>query len=1376
TAPDFGITTTSGPALSLTNSTGTGLQFTDVNGSAITGLASGIRATNTSTGDLSITSTGHVTNSGTAAGPTAGGIYVTTGATSGTATISANEVTGRFFGIYTDHSGTGPLSITTTGHVRADTTTNITNGNGIDATVHNGTGLTIETTSVHGADYGIRAVNNGSGDLSITSTGAVTADARSAINAVNNFNDDDAVMANDLTINATSASGGTYGIFANNLGTGATSVTATGAVSGTTQSGVSVHNNDRATDLSVNTAAVTGGAFGIVVDNEGTGTTSVTATGHVSGALNSGIAATSRATAEGVTINATSVTGHVNGITADNFGGGEVNITATDTVIGTTMSGINAVNNTPGGGITINAATVTGDSNGIFAHDMGSGPLSITATGTVTGTNDDGIEATNDSPGTDLTITTAAVYGGNAGIIVDNSGSGALTITASDTVTGATAHGISANNNAGTDLTINATTVNGGSDGIYAANIGTGVLSVTTSGNVTSTGAIGITVSNASAGTSLTVDTGAVSGFSYGIYAESFGSDALSITTSGNVTGGTDDGIYATTDSAGNGLTIDTASVSGGDDGIYAVNFGSGALSVTTSGDVTGAGATGITAVAGSSSTGLTIDTASVTGNTYGIYTEDYGSGALSITTSGNVTGTTADGIYANNASGTGLTISTASATGAAYGINARNDGVGSTTVTSTGTVTGTSQSGISVTTMLTDLLTINAENVSGGVHGIYAQNPDATSTTIVNVGGTVTGGTGIGVYTFSDSDAGVEINLLDGATVSATSGSAVEDFLGDAVLTLNTGSSVSGTVQLGLGSDQVVFAGGDFSGVTQFDGGDDSDTADGYIDTAIFRNQTLTTGFSRFINFEGITIDGGTVTNTDTALTLAGGAPGAGLTVTNGGTFVTPTNFALTGDLTTTAGGIFDASAGGNSVTGNVSNGGQITLAEGTAGDSLTINGNYTGNGGSLVLDTALDGDGSTTDSLIVTGDATGSTRVFVRNAGGSGAQTTDGIRLIDIQGASTGSFALVGDYTYRGDPAVVGGAYAYRLYQNGINTPTDGDWYLRSALLDNSPHYQPAVAVAEVYPQALLAFNGLPTLRQRVGGRYWDAFGPEQMQGQGDGTWARIDRPHGSIDPDESTSGASYDYDLFLLQAGIDRPVLATDAGILIGSLTAHYGRMALDVNSHFGDGSIDTDGYGIGGALTWYGLNGFYVDAQARATWYDSDLHSDSLGTVTSGNDGFGYALSIEGGKQIAVSDRLAVTPQAQLTWSSVDFDDFSQNAGGRRVASMSLQDGDSLQGRLGISLDWEKRNGTHSRTRAYGIANLYYEFRDGTSVDISDTTLSSRSDRLWAGIGLGGSHDWGDGKFSLYGEALVTSSLENPGDSYTVGGTVGLRMKW
>ncbi|MCB5205576.1 autotransporter outer membrane beta-barrel domain-containing protein, partial [Neorhizobium sp. T786] len=344
--------------------------------------------------------------------------------------------------------------------------------------------------------------------------------------------------------------------------------------------------------------------------------------------------------------------------------------------------------------------------------------------------------------------------------------------------------------------------------------------------------------------------------------------------------------------------------------------------------------------------------------------------------------------------------------------------------------------------------------------------------------------------------------------------------------------------------------------------------------------------------------------------------------------------------------------------------------------------------------------------------------------------------------------------------------GAYAYTLHQNGIIDPADGDWYLRSTLeeepgvpgvpgpgepsLPEGSRYAATVPLYEAYPQVLQALNGLPTLQQRVGNRYW----PELLvEGTGttsggateqNGIWSRIEGSHTRFEPNRSTSSTNYDLDLFRMQAGFDGMLYESEAGRLLGGLTVHYGHASADVSSFFGDGDINTNGYGFGGTLTWYGDNGVYVDGQAQLTWYDSNLTSraDDITQprLVRGNDGFGYALSVEGGKRIALEDGWSVTPQAQLVYSEVDFNSFRDAYG----ADVGLDRGDSLQGRLGLRIErqnaWSNDNRLINRTSLYGIGNLYYEFLDGTKVAVAGETFASRNDRLWGGVGIGASYNW------------------------------------
>ncbi|CDZ68372.1 Putative ATP-binding component of a transport system and adhesin protein, partial CDS, partial [Neorhizobium galegae bv. orientalis] len=353
----------------------------------------------------------------------------------------------------------------------------------------------------------------------------------------------------------------------------------------------------------------------------------------------------------------------------------------------------------------------------------------------------------------------------------------------------------------------------------------------------------------------------------------------------------------------------------------------------------------------------------------------------------------------------------------------------------------------------------------------------------------------------------------------------------------------------------------------------------------------------------------------------------------------------------------------------------------------TLTIAGNYTGTGGTLEVEAVLGGDASPTDLLVVTGNTAGSTNVKVINLGGGGAQTTEGIKIVDVGGVSAGSFSLLGDYVFEGDQAVVGGAYAYRLYQGGTSTPADGDWYLRSTLLNPAGVgigmvYAPSVPLYETYAGVLQTLNEFGTLRQRSSGRAIDDGQAENDSAKA--IWTRIDGTYAHFNPKTSTTGTEYDVDTWTMQAGIDGMLHESGAGALIGGVSFHFDTASADISSRFGKGSIDTTGYGFDGTLTWYGNSGFYVDTQAAVTWYDSNLNSSTLqSTLADGNDGFGYGLSVEAGQKIALTRQWSLTPQAQLAYSSVQFDDFTDAYG----AAVSLDDADSLTGRLGISADYD-----------------------------------------------------------------------------------------
>jgi fibronectin-binding autotransporter adhesin len=243
-----------------------------------------------------------------------------------------------------------------------------------------------------------------------------------------------------------------------------------------------------------------------------------------------------------------------------------------------------------------------------------------------------------------------------------------------------------------------------------------------------------------------------------------------------------------------------------------------------------------------------------------------------------------------------------------------------------------------------------------------------------------------------------------------------------------------------------------------------------------------------------------------------------------------------------------------------------------------------------------------------------------------------------------------------------------------------------------------------------------------------------------------------------------------------GVDGVLLDAAAGRLIGSWNARYGTISSDISSIYGQGGITSDGYGFGGTLTWYGRDGFYVDGQSSFTLYDSNLSADSVGRLIKDNDGSGYAFSLEAGQHIAVAPHWSLVPQAQLSYSKVSFDGFNDASGAR----VSLDGSDDFTGRLGMALDyvesWRDAEGRISRAKLYGISNLYYDFLDGSKTDVSGVAFRSENDNLWGGLGVGGSLDWANDAYSIYGEVSGNTSLNNFGDSYAVAGTGGFRMKW
>lgn len=478
-----------------------------------------------------------------------------------------------------------------------------------------------------------------------------------------------------------------------------------------------------------------------------------------------------------------------------------------------------------------------------------------------------------------------------------------------------------------------------------------------------------------------------------------------------------------------------------------------------------------------------------------------------------------------------------------------------------------------------------------------------------------------------------------------------------------------------------------------------------------------------------------------------------------------------------------------------------------------LTLAGNYrAGKGAAVEIHTELLDDISNHGSLTIDGvidsasDKSG-TGVVVIHQGGNGATTNHGIEIIRLRGSNSGAtqadlikqldenFHLVSDFkTSKGQNAVVAGAYSYIM-------ESDKDWYdnpnnqvglfLRNATNNDGslvPH--PATPLYETYSLILGSLNKLPTLEQRIGHRPWlnDKNGYETGYDRGkteiypNNVWMRVEGMKGYYEPDlDSNKGSTSSYRLRFsrVNVGVDMPIYENaDGSRLIAGINGNMSRAWSDIDSIHGSGDITTTGYGLGATLTWYNHNGFYTDAQAWHNWFKSDIDSNTITTdldQVKGNHAKGYALSLEVGRIFDLNQHWSLTPQAQIAYSRVNFDSFTdiQNS-----VIINEKDYVGLEGRLGLALNYEKSHldssGKIRRNKLYILGNIHQEFKGDSTVSISGVDYESKMNNTWVSVGVGGSHNWDNDRFSIYGELSLASSTKKFGEEYELAGEIGLRI--
>lgn len=506
----------------------------------------------------------------------------------------------------------------------------------------------------------------------------------------------------------------------------------------------------------------------------------------------------------------------------------------------------------------------------------------------------------------------------------------------------------------------------------------------------------------------------------------------------------------------------------------------------------------------------------------------------------------------------------------------------------------------------------------------------------------------------------------------------------------------------------------------------------------------------------------------------------------------------------------------------GTFTNAGVIDLRGPTIGNTLVMTDNplaggpagtgvFISEGGQLLLNSVLNagvvaggGSGSQSDVLVVDSTQLGAaaTGISVVRREGAGALTPDnGILLVEVRNkaaSAAGAFALNGDYVEAGQQRIVGGAYGYGLFHNGVaGDSLDGNWYLRNVgLSPNTPIYQDT-------PEIVRPVVELPTLQQRVGNRFWRQNAPqaepetvycknpatnfrcaltreqESYYISEDGTlvetngyWARLTGLQGHYTPRSASVGSGYDLAQFGLQAGVDHLLSETGQGSLVGGVSAQFGH----VFGTSGTGSLSAQGFGLGTSLTYYDRNGFYMDGQAGALLYGGTYSSTLMGRLAHDVTGLGYSFSLEAGQRLALDDKWALTPQVQLSYSNIGLNSFTDRLG----TVVSIEEAQSLKAHFGLAAEyrdsWKADDGSTSHLKMHGGVNFFNEFLGNNRVNVSGVALESRKEPQWIGVSLGGTYNWADDKYSLYGEVGAATSFANFGQSHELKGSLGLRVHW
>jgi len=467
-------------------------------------------------------------------------------------------------------------------------------------------------------------------------------------------------------------------------------------------------------------------------------------------------------------------------------------------------------------------------------------------------------------------------------------------------------------------------------------------------------------------------------------------------------------------------------------------------------------------------------------------------------------------------------------------------------------------------------------------------------------------------------------------------------------------------------------------------------------------------------------------------------------------------------------------------------SNNGEITLANGSYEDKLTVEGNYTANNGVLKVNThwdSNDANNGKSDLLEITGNAEGTTKVVSLKADGTENMIdgTIGSIAADLAKNSTAVVRVQGESNLKNFTGIAKttGAGELQLASKKVGNTTEYFWTVVSTNKDAI--YTASVPAYTLIPNLNLevGYETVGTLHQRRGENQALSWEKSQANSQ---IWGRIIGKHIALD---SKKRLNLSANLAGFQFGHDFDISSSENGgkRLTGGYVGY-----THANSKFYDeyrakngvviddkytGKAKTENLHVGVTHTRYSEDGSYIDFVGQLSWMQNKYNSlDSKAK----NHGLGVALSGEVGRPFVLSkektnngDSWIIEPQAQLIYQYLGLNSFTDD-----MRSVHQDKQHNLRSRIGVRFAYNNLT-DHEKVRTlYFTTNVWHNFRNTSASNIGEDNVTEKLAKTWGEVGLGAQFATSSNTH-IYADARYEQSLSGT-KHQGYKGSIGIKYSW